>query len=118
MISDSYYSINKNYVPSDQDVHDYLKTHDRDMDGRVTLGDLERIAIQYQSGIGGTGLNLSKHQYLQDKPAQVSRNTMRYSTYQSSVQPIREANIEESIVVKVKENKLLQAEMKFLHAYL
>ena len=35
MISDSYYSINKNYVPSDADVHDYLKAHDRDSDDTI-----------------------------------------------------------------------------------
>ena len=101
MISDSYYSINKNYVPSDTDVHDYLKCHDRDHDGRVTLGDLERCAIQYLSGIGGTGLNLSKHEYLQDKPAQVSRNTMAFSSYKPA-NPIIESNIESSTVTYQK----------------
>ena len=103
MISDSYYSINKNYVPSDKDVHDYLKVHDRDSDGRVTLGDLERCAIQYLSGIGGTGLNLTKHEYLQERPAQVARNSMAFSMYQPK-NTIVEQKIEESVVVNVKKN--------------
>ena len=105
MISDSYYSINKNYVPSDTDVHDYLKIHDRDHDGRVTLGDLERCAIQYLSGIGGTGLNLTKHEYLQDKPAQVSKNTMAFSSYRPA-NTIPESTIETSTVTFTKKVEL------------
>lgn len=58
MISDAYYSVNRNFIPNEEDVHDYLRIHDRDKDGRLTLADLERSCIQYLCGVGGTGMSI------------------------------------------------------------
>jgi hypothetical protein len=58
MISDAYYSVNRNFIPNEEDVHDYLRIHDRDKDGRLTLADLERSCIQYLCGVGGAGMSI------------------------------------------------------------
>ena len=63
MISDAYYSVNKNFIPHDSDVHEYLKIQDRDKDGKLTLADIERSCIQYLSGVGGTGISLGRPGY-------------------------------------------------------
>lgn len=47
MIQHAYFSINKNYVPNDQDCQDYIKTQDKDRDGKMTLSDIEKICIAY-----------------------------------------------------------------------
>ena len=59
MISDAYSTVNRNFAPTEEDVHDYLKIHDRDKDGKLTLQDLERSCINYLCGRGGVGTSIS-----------------------------------------------------------
>lgn len=47
MIQHAYFSMNKNYTPNDQDCQDYIKTQDKDRDGKMTLSDIEKICIAY-----------------------------------------------------------------------
>jgi hypothetical protein len=33
---DAYFSVNKNFIPNEEDVSEYIKVQDRDRDGRLT----------------------------------------------------------------------------------
>jgi len=47
MIKHAYQSLNKNYVPNDEDCQDFIKTQDKDKDGKLTLIDIEKTCINF-----------------------------------------------------------------------
>ena len=50
MLSDAYLAINKGFKASEGDVESYHRALDQNRDGRVTLEDLEALAIKYLVG--------------------------------------------------------------------
>ena len=50
MLSDAYLAINKGFKASEGDVESYHRSLDQNRDGRVTLEDLEALAIKYLVG--------------------------------------------------------------------
>ena len=50
MMIDAYKSMSKGFNPSKADVDTYFKILDRNGDGRVTLQDIEAIAVKYLVG--------------------------------------------------------------------
>ena len=50
MLSDMYYGINKSFSASSGDIESYHKALDQNRDGRVTLDDIEALAIKYLVG--------------------------------------------------------------------
>ena len=46
MMVDTYNTINKEFTPSEYDVESYIKTLDKNKDGRVTLSDVEETVLQ------------------------------------------------------------------------
>mmetsp|Transcript_133656 Transcript_133656/g.198677 ORF Transcript_133656/g.198677 Transcript_133656/m.198677 type:complete len:85 (+) Transcript_133656:129-383(+) len=50
MMVDAYRAMNKGFNPSRADVDTYSRILDKDNDGRVTLKDIEDIAIKYLVG--------------------------------------------------------------------
>lgn len=50
MLSDAYLAINKGFQASEGDVESYHRALDQNRDGRVSLEDLEKIAIKYLVG--------------------------------------------------------------------
>ena len=49
MMTDTYKSINKMFVPSQYDIETYIKTLDKDQDGKVTLRDIEAMVFKLMS---------------------------------------------------------------------
>jgi Ca2+-binding EF-hand superfamily protein len=54
MMVDAYRAMNKGFNPSRADVDTYSRILDRNNDGRVTLQDIEDIAVRYLVGEGST----------------------------------------------------------------
>ena len=46
MMTDTYKSINKSFVPSQYDIDTYIKVLDKDNDGKVTLSDIEGMVMK------------------------------------------------------------------------
>jgi len=57
---DAYRAMNKGFNPSRADVETYGRILDRDQDGKITLKDIEELAIKYLVGEGA--LNQFKSQ--------------------------------------------------------
>lgn len=51
MMVDAYRGMSKGFNPSKSDVETYTRILDKNGDGRVTLADLEALAIKYLVGI-------------------------------------------------------------------
>ena len=47
MISDVYADLKKDFNPSSKDIEHYIKSHDQDKDGRLSLKDLEELFFKY-----------------------------------------------------------------------
>ena len=50
MMVDCYRSMNKGFQPSNSDIDTYHKVLDKDGDGRITIGDIEELAVRYLVG--------------------------------------------------------------------
>lgn len=63
MMVDAYKGMSKGFNPSKSDIDTYLRILDRNGDGKITLPDLESLAIKYLVGITGESPKRVKKQY-------------------------------------------------------
>ena len=96
MICDAYLSVNRNFTPSEDEAHDYLKIQDRDHDGKLTLADLERSCIQYLCGRGGSGVSLG----LERPTATMTKYNPGTSTIRAPVLTTTTAQPVEAVITK------------------
>lgn len=75
MMVDAYRAMNKGFNPSKADVDTYSRILDRNNDGRVTLQDIEDLAIKYLVGDLSGSMRVERH----EKSEVVKRSAPKYS---------------------------------------
>ncbi|CAD8181751.1 unnamed protein product [Paramecium octaurelia] len=63
MMVDAYKGMSKGFNPSKSDIDTYLRILDRNGDGKITIQDIEALAIKYLVGITGESPKRPKRQY-------------------------------------------------------
>ena len=52
IISETYKLIGVNYIPSQEDIKNYMKMYDKNMDGRISLQEFEEITLKCLAASG------------------------------------------------------------------